>query len=88
VNGYHVENRPYASSYKDIKQGDTESHMIEMLGCPDTIRTTQAVGFKFADYEKGAIEIAVWNGRVFQIRRVPLGKLRMPQEAEKVAGGK
>ena len=59
----------YALSYKGIKQGDTESHMIEVLGRPDTIRTTQATEFHFALYEKGTVEIAVWKGRVFQVRR-------------------
>jgi len=76
----------YASSYKGIEQGDTESHMIKVLGRPDAIQTTQAMAFEFAYYEKGAVEIAIWNGKVFRIRRLPLSEIRPPQEAEKAAG--
>ena len=70
----------YASSYKGVQQGDMESHMIEVLGRPDAIRTTQAMSFYFADYEKGAVEIAIWNWQVFRIRRVPLDEIRMRKE--------
>jgi len=60
----------YATPYHGIVQGDAELHMIGVLGHPDSVRMTQAVDFHVALYEKGAVEIALWNGRVFAIRHV------------------
>jgi len=79
--------RLYATPYHGVLQGDTQAHMIELLGPPDATRLTQAMVFSIAVYEKGAVEISILNGQVFEIRHVPADEIRARSAALQAVGG-